>query len=236
MKLGIVQASSVESALNLTDKALRQGARVVLLPKDWTVSLDLVPVSEFQKIAKLFTAHIVLGGLYDGFSVVSPIITPDGRILGLSKMIYPDVKDAVPGTELVAFKSSGNKFGVLIGNDLLHSELVLSLLKQNIDVVLVPSAVPTESLQWWFDVVKLRAAETGMVFVNANLFVPPRSGGHSLIAVPSLEEDRIVGVVKEALSDTEGFAVVDVDTTSLIGLRARKLSEIGREIKVNLLG
>ncbi|MGC9105193.1 MAG: carbon-nitrogen hydrolase family protein [Thermoprotei archaeon] len=234
MKLGIVQAGSVQSALQLTERALKGGARVVLLPKDWTVSIDLVPVSEFQKLAKLFTAHVVIGAVFDGVSIVSPIITPDGNVVGLSKKIYVSDKSVLPGTELVAFKSMGNKFGILIDDDLLYSELVLAYLKSNVDVVLVPSSVPASTLDWWKGLLKARAIETRMTFVNANLFVPPKGGGRSSIAEPTVASGKSDAALIEILGEEEGYAVIEVDTNRTLQLRALRMSEY-REVGVRFL-
>jgi predicted amidohydrolase len=234
LKLGIVQASSVQSALQLTERALKGGARVVLLPKDWAVSIDLVPVSEFQKLAKLFTAHIVMGALFDGVSMISPVVTPDGNVVGLSKKIYVNDKSVLPGTELVAFKSMGNKFGILIDDDLLYSELVIAYLKSNVDVVLVPSSVPSATLDWWKGLLKARAMETKITFVNANLFVPPRGGGRSTVAEPVVISGKNDATIREVLGEEEGFAVIEVDTNRTLQLRALRLSEF-REVGVKFL-
>ena len=222
MKIGVIQASSVQSAVNLTERALKEGARIVLLPEQWAVSFDFVPVSEFQRLARLYTSSLVLGAFNDGVSVISPIISHNGNIIGVAKKVHVEGSSLVPGTEILAFKHMGSKVGVVISDDIYYPEISVSVVKSNLDILLVPSAVGHEELNDWKCVMRLRAKETGSVIVNANSYIPPKGVGHSTVFIPYLEERRIEVQEKELLTEGEGYAVFEVDLTKILPVKGLK--------------
>ena len=234
MKLGVVQADSVQTAVSLTERALKEGARIVLLPEQWTVSFDLVPVTEFQRLARLYTSFIVIGAFNDGVSVIAPIISQSGYVAGIAKKIHVEGTSLIPGTEIIAFKHMGSKVGVLISDDLYYPDVALQVLKSNIDLLLVPSSVGHSKLDSWKCVLKLRAMETGSVILNANSYVPTRGVGHSAVYVPFMEQGSVDVKEVELLGEGEGYRVFDIDLTGVLPLKGlRALSS--RDISVKFV-
>ncbi len=234
MKVGVVQAASVQSAVNLTERALKEGARIVLLPEQWTISFDFVPVSEFQRLARLYTSFVVLGAFNDGVSIISPIISHNGNIIGVAKKVHVEGTHLVPGNEILVFKHMGNKIGVIISNDIYYPEVSVSVLRSNVDLLLVPSMVSQEQLEDWKCVMRIRARETGSVILNANSYTPPGGVGHSAIYMPQPKEDFLDVEERELLAEGEGYAVIDVDLTKFVPLKGMKALSM-REIEVRVI-
>lgn len=110
MKIGVIQPLEVKSAILLVEKALKEGAELVLLPEKWTKNIDDVPLVEFQKLAKRYTAYILPGAFEDGVSVITPIIDDSGNLKGIAKKIHlfnEEKLRLIPGNEAVLFTYRG---------------------------------------------------------------------------------------------------------------------------------
>ena len=234
MKLGVIQADSVQTAVSLTERALKEGARIVLLPEQWTVSFDLVPVTEFQRLARLYTSVVVIGAFNDGVSVIAPIISQSGYVAGIAKKIHVEGTSLIPGSEIIAFKHMGSRVGVLISDDLYYPDIATQVLKSNLDLLLVPSSVNHSRLDSWKCLLTLRAMETGSAILNANSYVPPKGVGHSAIYVPYMDKSSIEVKEIELLGEGEGYKVFDLDLTGLLPLKGLKALS-SRDISVKFV-
>ncbi|AOL16277.1 nitrilase [Sulfolobus sp. A20] len=231
MKIGVIQPSNARSALNLTEKALEEGAELVLLPEKWTKSLDEVPLSEFQNLARKYTAYIIPGAFEDGVSVVSPIIDDTGNLKGISKKVHLFEEEKTrlfPGNEGVMFTYRGIKFGISICYDVDFPEFIREMFLNGVEIVLVPSKVRSTGIQIWKDYLRIRVLENRIGIVNANAYNPPEFTGNSIVIVP--EKDNNTGIVLPKilgeLGNEENYLVVNVDPLRFIQLRKNRLNEV----------
>ncbi|MEM4080204.1 MAG: carbon-nitrogen hydrolase family protein, partial [Metallosphaera sp.] len=115
MKIAMVQPTAKQTAIQSTEKALEAGSQIILLPEKWVSTLDELPITDFQRLAVKYTAYIIPGAVEDGVSVISPIISPKGNILGLAKKVHLFGKERgrlIPGTSISFFSVNGGRIGV----------------------------------------------------------------------------------------------------------------------------
>ncbi len=235
MRIGIVQPSSVKSALSLTEQALASGAQLALLPEKWVKTLDDVPLADFQRLALKYTAYVVPGAFEDGVSVISPIIDDKGKIKGIAKKVHlfgSEKERLLPGTSLTVFNYNGVKLGIAICYDVDFPETVRSLFRKGVEVLLVPSKIDREGLPLWREYLKVRALENRIAVVNSNALEAPNYPGHSVALLPYKRGNVVDTMTIGELGEEEGFAVVDVDPLSYFYLRASRLKEIV-DVEVN---
>ncbi|MEM4943051.1 MAG: carbon-nitrogen hydrolase family protein [Saccharolobus sp.] len=230
MKIGVVQPLEVKTALTLTERALKEGAELVLLPEKWVKSIDEVPLIEFQKLAKKYTAYIIPGAFEDGVSVISPIIDDNGNLKGIAKKIhlFNDEKlRLLPGDEGIIFTYRGIKFGIAICYDIDFPELIREFFLKGIEVLLVPSKVRSVGLQIWREFLRIRSLENRIAIVNSNSYNPPDFPGGSTVIVPELSDSGIVipRIVGE-LENEENYMVANIDPLNYLYLRDNRLKEI----------
>ncbi|MEM4047074.1 MAG: carbon-nitrogen hydrolase family protein, partial [Metallosphaera sp.] len=126
----MVQPTAKQTAIQSTEKALEAGSQIILLPEKWVSTLDELPITDFQRLAVKYTAYIIPGAVEDGVSVISPIISPKGNILGLAKKVHLFGKERgrlIPGTSISFFSVNGVRIGVVICYDLDFPEIVRAL-------------------------------------------------------------------------------------------------------------
>ncbi|MEM0374577.1 MAG: carbon-nitrogen hydrolase family protein [Sulfolobaceae archaeon] len=238
MKIGIVQPASIESGVRLTELALRDNANLVLLPEKWVRTIDQVPLSEFQKLAKKYTAVIIPGAFEDGVSVVSPIINGDGKIVGIAKKIHlfeREKERLIAGDKLVVFSYRGIKFGIVICYDMDFPEIPRFMFLKGVEIILVPSKVDIEGIRMWRDYLRARVLENRIAIVNANAIDPPEFPGMS-IALQPIKFGKYVDVkIISELGTNEGYVVVDIDPLSYLHLRSERIREY-REFEIHELG
>ncbi|MEM1600134.1 MAG: carbon-nitrogen hydrolase family protein [Sulfolobaceae archaeon] len=230
MKIGVVQPLEVKTALSLTERALKEGAELVLLPEKWVKSIDEVPLIEFQKLAKKYTAYIIPGAFEDGVSVISPIIDDNGNLKGIAKKIhlFNDEKlRLLPGDEGIIFTYRGIKFGIAICYDIDFPELIREYFLKGIEVLLVPSKVRSVGLQIWRDFLRIRSLENRIAIVNSNSYNPPDFPGGSTVIVPEQSDSGIViPRIVEELENEENYMIASIDPLNYIYLRGNRLKEI----------
>ena len=230
MKIGVVQPLEVKTALTLTERALKEGAELVLLPEKWVKSIDEVPLIEFQKLAKKYTAYIIPGAFEDGVSVISPIIDDNGNLKGIAKKIhlFNDEKlRLLPGDEGIIFTYRGIKFGIAICYDIDFPELIREYFLKGIEVLLVPSKVRSVGLQIWREFLRIRSLENRIAIVNSNSYNPPDFPGGSTVIVPEQSDSGIVipRIVGE-LENEENYMITNIDPLNYLYLRDNRLKEI----------
>ncbi|MEM3291947.1 MAG: carbon-nitrogen hydrolase family protein [Saccharolobus sp.] len=230
MKIAVVQPLEVKTALSLTERALKEGAELVLLPEKWVKSIDEVPLIEFQKLAKKYTAYIIPGAFEDGVSVISPIIDDNGNLKGIAKKIhlFNDEKlRLLPGDEGIIFTYRGIKFGIAICYDIDFPELIREFFLKGIEVLLVPSKVKSVGLQIWREFLRIRSLENRIAIVNSNSYNPPDFPGGSTVIVPEQSDSGIVipRIVGE-LENEENYMIASIDPLNYVYVRGNRLKEI----------
>ncbi|MCH4814243.1 MAG: carbon-nitrogen hydrolase family protein [Saccharolobus sp.] len=229
MKIGVIQPLEVKSAILLVEKALKEGAELVLLPEKWTKNIEDVPLVEFQKLAKRYTAYILPGAFEDGVSVITPIIDDSGNLKGIAKKIHlfnEEKLRLIPGNEAVLFTYRGIRFGILICYDIDFPEVARELFSKGVEIILVPSKVRGNGLDIWNEFLRIRVLENRIGIVNANVYSPPDFPGRSVAIIPEQRQDGIVipKVVGE-LGSEEGYMIVDIDPLKYMYLRGDRLKE-----------
>jgi len=229
LKIGVVQPLEINSAISLTENALKNGAELVLLPEKWIKNIDKVPLSEFQKLAKKYTAYIIPGAFEDGVSVIAPIIDDNGNLKGIAKKIHLFNEEKLrlfPGNEAIMFTYRGIKFGISICYDVDFPELIRELFLKGVEILLVPSKVKKIGLEIWRDFLRIRTLENRIAVVNSNAYSPPDFPGGSIAIVPEQTNSGIVipKVVGE-LGSEENYMIVDIDPLSYVYLRGDRLKE-----------
>ncbi|QGA55132.1 carbon-nitrogen hydrolase family protein [Sulfolobus sp. E5-1-F] len=232
MKIGVIQPLEVKSAILLAENALKEGAELVLLPEKWIKNIDDVPLGEFQKLAKRYTAYIIPGAFEDGVSVITPIIDDSGNLKGIAKKIHLFNEERlrlIPGNEAVFFSYRGIKFGILICYDIDFPEVARELFSKGVEIILVPSKIRNNGLDIWNEFLRIRVLENRIGIVNANVYSPPDYPGRSIAIVPEQRQDGIVipKVVGE-LGSEEGYMIVDIDPLKYMYLRGDRLKEYVR--------
>ncbi|ACP36234.1 Nitrilase/cyanide hydratase and apolipoprotein N-acyltransferase [Sulfolobus islandicus Y.G.57.14] len=229
MKIGVIQPLEVKSAILLVEKALKEGAELVLLPEKWTKNIDDVPLVEFQKLAKRYTAYILPGAFEDGVSVITPIIDDSGNLKGIAKKIHlfnEEKLRLIPGNEAVLFTYRGIRFGILICYDIDFPEVARELFSKGVEIILVPSKVRGNGLDIWNEFLRIRVLENRIGIVNANVYSPPDFPGRSVAIVPEQRQDGIViPKVVGVLGSEEGYMIVDIDPLKYMYLRGDRLKE-----------
>jgi len=229
LKIGVIQPLEVKSAILLVEKALEEGAELVLLPEKWTKNIDDVPLVEFQKLAKRYTAYILPGAFEDGVSVITPIIDDSGNLKGIAKKIHlfnEEKLRLIPGNEAVLFTYRGIRFGILICYDIDFPEVARELFSKGVEIILVPSKVRGNGLDIWNEFLRIRVLENRIGIVNANVYSPPDFPGRSVAIVPEQRQDGIViPKVVGVLGSEEGYMIVDIDPLKYMYLRGDRLKE-----------
>lgn len=191
--------------------------------------LDELPISEFQRLAVKYTAFIIPGAVEDDVSVVSPIISPRGRILGLAKKIHLFGKEKgrlLPGTSATYFSVNGVKIGVVICYDLDFPEVARTLFMNGVEILLVPSRISKEGMDRWRDYVRMRSLENRIAVVNANSVELPNFIGGSIAVVPYRRGDIVDLKVVAVMGEEDGFTIADIDPISYLHLRLERRNEI----------
>ncbi|WP_338599454.1 carbon-nitrogen hydrolase family protein [Sulfolobus tengchongensis] len=229
MKIGVVQPLEAKSAISLTERALKDGAELVLLPEKWAKNIDDVPLAEFQKLAKRYTAYVIPGAFEDGVSVIAPLIDDNGNLKGIAKKIHLFNEERlrlIPGNEVIIFNYRGIKFGISICYDIDFPEIVRELFLKGIEILLVPSKVKDFGMDIWREYLRIRTLENRIGIVNANAYSPPDFPGKSVSMVPEQSPTGIVvpKIVGE-LGSEEGYMIVDIDPLKYMYLRGDRLKE-----------
>jgi predicted amidohydrolase len=228
LKIGIIQPSNKYSALQLTEAALSEGAQLVILPEKWVKHIDEVPLNEFQKLARKYTALIIPGAFEDGVSVISPIISPSGNIVGIAKKIHLFEKEKtylISGDKLIIFTYRGVKLGITICYDLDFPEVIRSLFLKGVEIVLVPSKVDYEGIKYWREYLRVRVLENRVAIVNSNAIELPNFPGLSVALQPVKVGKYVDAKILAELGENEGYVIADIEPLNFLQLRGERLRE-----------
>lgn len=224
-----MQPTAKQTAIQSTEKALEAGSQIILLPEKWVSTLDELPITDFQRLAVKYTAYIIPGAVEDGVSVISPIISPKGNILGLAKKVHLFGKERgrlIPGTSISFFSVNGVRIGVVICYDLDFPEIVRALFLHGVEIVMVPSKIKREWMDRWRDYVRMRAIENRIAIVNANAFQLPDYPGGSIAILPYKRGEIVDLKVVAEMGEEEGFTIADIDPMSFFHLRLERQKEV----------
>jgi omega-amidase len=106
----------IENISKLLEKLGKTETEIVCLPEQWLVNNQIENYDqeyiEFKKIAKNYSMTIIPGVFYEKngkkISINSPIIGPEGHIIGKQEKIHPydyEKETVKPGTEAKIFNT-----------------------------------------------------------------------------------------------------------------------------------
>ena len=215
-KVGLIQTRSyennkkgIENISKLLEKLGRVETEIVCLPEQWLPNNHIENYDqeffEFKKIAKNYSMTIIPGAFYekneDKVSINSPIIGPEGEIIGKQEKIHPydyekDTVDA--GTEAKIFNTSC-KFGIMICYDTVFPGVADMLTKKGAQILFSPSRIVKEGIESWKMYVQVRSLENRIPIIAPNV-EDIKFGGNSLIVELTKEEK----IVKTRVTELKG--------------------------------
>jgi len=215
-KVGLIQTRSyennkkgIENISKLLEKLGKVETEIVCLPEQWLPNNQIEnydqEFQEFRKIAKNYSMTIIPGAFYEKnenkVSINSPIIGPEGEIIGKQEKIHPYdyEKEAVDaGTEAKIFKTSC-KFGIMICYDTVFPGVADMLTKKGAEILFSPSRIVKEGIEPWKMYVQVRSLENRIPIIAPNV-EDIKFGGSSLIVELTKEEK----IVKTRVTELKG--------------------------------
>jgi predicted amidohydrolase len=215
-KVGLIQTRSyennkkgIENISKLLEKLGKAETEIVCLPEQWLPNNQIENYDqeffEFKKIAKNYSMTIIPGAFYEKnenkVSINSPIIGPEGEIIGKQEKIHPyDYEKEIvnAGTEAKIFKTSC-KFGIMICYDTVFPGVADMLTKKGAQILFSPSRIVKEGIESWKMYVQVRALENRIPIIAPNV-EDVKFGGSSLIVELTKEEK----IVKTRVTELKG--------------------------------
>jgi predicted amidohydrolase len=206
-KVGLIQTRSyknnkkgIENISKLLEKLGKAETEIVCLPEQWLPNNQIKNYDqeffEFKKIAKNYSMTIIPGAFYEKnenkVSINSPIIGPEGEIIGKQEKIHPydyEKESVDAGTEAKIFNTSC-KFGIMICYDTVFPGVANMLTKKGAQILFSPSRIVKEGIEPWKMYVQVRSLENRIPIIAPNV-EDIKFGGSSLI-VELTKEEKIV--------------------------------------------
>jgi len=222
-KVGLIQTSNyennkkgIENVSKLLKKLGVDETEIVCLPEQWLPNNKIndydKEFSEFKKISQEYNMTIIPGAFYqeknNQISINSPIISPDGEIIGKQEKIHPyDYEKEIvsPGNEAKIFNTSC-KFGVMICYDTVFPGVADTLTKKGAQILFSPSRIVKEGIDPWKMYVQVRSLENRIPIVAPNV-IDRKFGGNSLI----IELQKKEKIVKTKLTELYGESSESID-------------------------
>jgi len=222
-KVGLIQTSNyennkkgIENVSKLLKKLGTDETEIVCLPEQWLPNNKIndydKEFSEFKKISQEYNMTIIPGAFYqeknNQISINSPIISPDGEIIGKQEKIHPyDYEKEIvsPGNEAKIFNTSC-KFGVMICYDTVFPGVADTLTKKGAQILFSPSRIVKEGIDPWKMYVQVRSLENRIPIVAPNV-IDMKFGGNSLI----IELQKKEKIVKTKLTELYGESSESID-------------------------
>ena len=219
-KVGLIQTiqyGSNQKGIESVSKRLRelgkQETEIVCLPEQWLKNNKIEDFNsefvEFMKIAQEYSMTVITGAFYEvsnqKTSIVSPIIGPNGEIIGKQEKIHPFdyERDTVkPGREAKIFNTAC-KFGVIICYDMVFPKVANIMTKKGAEVLFSPSRIVKRGIKPWQMYVQVRSLENRIPILAANV-ENQRFGGSSII-VDLTENNKVVTTKITKLSKQKGI-------------------------------
>ena len=238
-KVGLIQTRSyennkkgIENISKLLEKLGRVETEIVCLPEQWLPNNHIENYDqeffEFKKIAKNYSMTIIPGAFYekneDKVSINSPIIGPEGEIIGKQEKIHPydyekDTVDA--GTEAKIFNTSC-KFGIMICYDTVFPGVANMLTKKGAQILFSPSRIVKEGIEPWKMYVQVRSLENRIPIIAPNV-EDIKFGGNSLIVELTKEEKIVKTRVTELKGEYE--ETVNITFSNYETIRKQRLED-----------
>jgi omega-amidase len=238
-KVGLIQTRSyennkkgIENISKLLEKLGRVETEIVCLPEQWLPNNHIENYDqeffEFKKIAKNYSMTIIPGAFYekneDKVSINSPIIGPEGEIIGKQEKIHPydyekDTVDA--GTEAKIFNTSC-KFGIMICYDTVFPGVADMLTKKGAQILFSPSRIVKEGIESWKMYVQVRSLENRIPIIAPNV-EDIKFGGNSLIVELTKEEKIVKTRVTELKGEYE--ETVNITFSNYETIRKQRLED-----------
>ncbi|MDC0605120.1 carbon-nitrogen hydrolase family protein [Nitrosopumilus sp.] len=214
--VGLIQTRSyennkkgIENISKLLEKLGKTETEIVCLPEQWLPNNQIKNYDqeflEFKKIAKNYSMTIIPGAFYERnkkkMSINSPIIGPEGEIIGKQEKIHPyDYEKEIvnPGTEAKIFKTSC-KFGIMICYDTVFPGVAGMLTKKGAEILFSPSRIVKNGIEPWKMYVQVRSLENRIPIVAPNV-EDIKFGGNSLIVELTKEQK----IVKTRITELKG--------------------------------
>ena len=215
-KVGLIQTRSyennkkgIENISKLLEKLGKAETEIVCLPEQWLPNNHIENYDqeffEFKKIAKNYSMTIIPGAFYEKnenkVSINSPIIGPEGEIIGKQEKIHPydyEKETVNAGTEAKIFNTSC-KFGIMICYDTVFPGVADMLTKKGAQILFSPSRIVKEGIESWKMYVQVRSLENRIPIIAPNV-EDTKFGGSSLIVELTKEEK----IVKTRVTELKG--------------------------------
>lgn len=205
-KIAVVQMSTygsnakgIKKATEIISKLGRKNTDIVCFPEQWLKNNRLEFENDFLPLMKLARDNymtIIPGAFYEktakGFSISSPVIDPNGTIIGKQEKIHPfDYENKLinPGKKAKIF-STQCKFGIVICYDMVFPNVANTLVKKGAEILLSPSRIVKRGIKPWHVYVQVRSLENRIPIFAANV-TNYRFGGQSII-VDLVEKNKVV--------------------------------------------
>ena len=214
--MGLIQTSSyennkkgIENVSKLLEKLGKEETEIVCLPEQWLPNNQIENYDqeffEFKKIAKNYSMTIIPGAFYEKnenkVSINSPIIGPEGEIIGKQEKIHPydyEKETVNAGTEAKIFNTSC-KFGIMICYDMVFPGVADMLTKKGAQILFSPSRIVKEGIEPWKMYVQVRSLENRIPIIAPNV-EDIKFGGNSLVIELTKEEK----IVKTRVTELKG--------------------------------
>tara|TARA_Y100000385_G_scaffold118705_1_gene123574 strand:+ start:265 stop:1002 length:738 start_codon:yes stop_codon:yes gene_type:complete len=241
-KVGLIQTKSYENnkeAIENISKQLQKLGKVeteiVCLPEQWLPNNQIKNYDheflEFKKIAKDYSMTIIPGAFYEKnenkISINSPIIGPEGEIIGKQEKIHPydyEKETVNAGTEAKIFNTSC-KFGIMICYDTVFPGVAETLTKKGAQILFSPSRIVKRGIQPWQMYVQVRALENRIPIIAANV-EDEKFGGNSMII--DMQEDDQVMNTKIIKLNGEASHSVKFDLKKYEESRMKRFSDLNK--------
>ena len=215
-KVGLIQTRSyennkkgIENVSKLLENLGRVETEIVCLPEQWLPNNQIENYDqeffEFKKIAKNYSMTIIPGAFYEKnenkVSINSPIIGPEGEIIGKQEKIHPydyEKETVNAGTEAKIFNTSC-KFGIMICYDMVFPGVADMLTKKGAQILFSPSRIVKEGIEPWKMYVQVRSLENRIPIIAPNV-EDIKFGGNSLVIELTKEEK----IVKTRVTELKG--------------------------------
>jgi predicted amidohydrolase len=221
VKVGIIQTrtyrTNKEGITRISKFLAKLGKKkteIVCLPEQWLKNNEINDFDseflDFKEIAKKYQMTIIPGAFYQKIkkevTISSPVIGPDGDIIGRQEKIHPydyEKNTVTPGKKAKIFNTSC-RFGVVICYDMVFPRVSETLVKKGAQILFSPSRIVRRGINPWETYVRARSLENRVPILAANV-ENRKYGGNSMI-IDLLENNKVL-IPKIIKIKEEGFVV-----------------------------
>jgi len=221
VKVGIIQTRTYRTnkeGITRISKFLeelgKEKTQIVCLPEQWLKNNEINDFDseflDFKEIAKKYQMTIIPGAFYQKIkkdvTISSPVIGPDGDIIGRQEKIHPydyEKNTVTPGKKAKIFNTSC-RFGVIICYDMVFPRVSETLVKKGAQILFSPSRIVRRGINPWETYVRARSLENRVPILAANV-KNRKYGGNSMI-IDLLENNKVL-IPKIIKIKEEGFVV-----------------------------